>query len=170
MNHLINSVEASLATGNWYAALATSLALPDICGWLLDPDAGSKARYVAWFDRYIADKYVYEIGPDRERTVFLTGADCYAIRCAFLHEGREDITEQRARVLLDRFEFTVAPEGLVVHCNLLGAKLQLQVDIFCREFLEGLRKFLADVAANDLVMQRMSLLLRLHDVNGNILQ
>ncbi len=82
--------------GNYYAALATTLNFPDICGWIVDPTVVSKARYIAWFDRYVAHHYVHCIGPDHERTVFLSGTDCYALRCAFLHEGREEITEQQA--------------------------------------------------------------------------
>lgn len=170
MNHLLKSIEASLATGNAYAALAVTLALPDICGWLLDPSASSKARYIAWFDRYIADHYVHHVGHQHSRTVFLTGNDCYALRCAFLHEGREDITEQRAQELLDRFQFTVAPQGWVIHCNLHNATLQLQVDIFCQQFMEGVVRFQADAASDAGVSHRMSSLLRVRDVNGNALE
>lgn len=170
MNHLIRSVEASLATGNAYAALATTLALPDICGWLLDPSARSKARYVAWFDRYVAHHYIHHIGPERTRTVFLSGNDCYALRCAFLHEGREDISEQKAQQLLDSFQFVVAPPGWVIHCNLLNTKLQLQVDVFCRQFTEAVARFQNDVSADPHVVQRMSSMLRVRDVNGNIVE
>ena len=170
MNHLVRSIEASLATGNAYAALATTLALPDICGWLLDPSAGSKARYVAWFERYLAHYYVHHIGPQHERTVFLSGNDCYALRCAFLHEGREDISEQRAQELLGSFQFTVAPQGSLVHCNLLNTSLQLQVDVFCRQFIEAVAQFQKDVSANPEVGERMGSMLRIRDVNGNVIE
>lgn len=170
MNHLIRSVEASLEEGNSYAALATTLALPDICGWILDPTVSSRARYVAWFDRYVAHHYVHHIGVDHTCTVFLSGNDCYALRCAFLHEGREDITEQRAQQLLDSFQFVVAPPGLIIHCNLHGTRLQLQVNIFCREFIEGVVQFQNDISADSKVVLRMSSLLRLYDVNGKVIE
>ena len=38
--------------------------------------------------------------PDGAPHVFLHGEDCYALRCAVLHEGADDIVTQRARVAL----------------------------------------------------------------------
>ena len=169
MQHLVQSVERSLLSGNPYAALSTALALPDICGWLINPSSGSKDRYVAWFDRYLADKYVHHVGRSKTRTVFLTGNDCYALRCAFLHEGREDITEQRARQLIEKFQFVVAPQGWVVHCNLMNDTLQLQVDVFCTEVLDGVHRFQVDYAPYADIVKRMSALLRIHDVSGNVI-
>jgi hypothetical protein len=166
MHHLLHSITAAVAQGNWYAALSTALAVPDICGWLEDPSAGSQTRYVAWFDRFVGPEYIHEIGPDRDRHVFLSGRDCYALRCAFLHEGREEIASQRARDALDRFQFTVAPPTWTVHCNLLGAKLQLQVDIFCAQIVNGAEHWLAEVSTQPDVAARMPSLLRIYDVNG----
>ncbi len=104
-----------------------------------------------------------------ERTVFLSGADCYALRCASLHEGREDTSVQRARELLDSFQITVAPEGWIVHCNLLGTRLQLQLDIFCRQFAEAAAQFEQEVANDPAVEGRLGSMLRIRDVNGNAL-
>ena len=53
MEHLTGSVEASISERNWYAALGLALALPDIAGWLEDPVAGSKERYVRWCGEYL---------------------------------------------------------------------------------------------------------------------
>ena len=104
MRHLLTAINASIAQQNWYAALSLTLALPDICGWLEDPSAPTQDRYVSWFDRFVAGNY---------ESFFLSGRDCYALRCAFLHEGREEIITQRAREVLDRFQFTVvAAAGL----------------------------------------------------------
>lgn len=63
-------------------------------------------------------------------TSFLNGGDCYALRCAVLHEGSDDIVEQRAREALERFEFYEPAPGLRMHCNQIGVRLQLQVDLF----------------------------------------
>ena len=65
-----------------------------------------------------------------EEHVFLSGADCYALRCAFLHEGRDEITDQRAGEVLDAFAFVVPPAGSAIHSNQNNQTLQLQVDIF----------------------------------------
>jgi hypothetical protein len=158
MRHLLTAINASIAQQNWYAALSVTLALPDICGWLEDPSASTQDRYVSWFDRFVAANY--------ESLFFLGGRDCYALRCAFVHEGREEIITQRAREVLDRFQFTVAPPGLRIHCNRFGSKLQLQVDIFCSEFVAGGEAWLQQVGTRREVQARMLSLLCIYDVNG----
>lgn len=44
MNNLLDAAEKSLDTKNYFAALAMSLALPDICGGVQAPSAISKVR------------------------------------------------------------------------------------------------------------------------------
>ena len=36
----------------------------------------------------------------------LSGADCYALRCAVLHRGQDDISKQPARKVFDRIVLT----------------------------------------------------------------
>lgn len=117
----------------------------------------------------MANGYVRPVGPAKTPVTFLTGSDFYALRCAFLHEGREDITEQRARQVLEKFQFVVAPKGWVVHCNRRSSMLQLQVDVFCAEVLDGVKQFLLDYASAPEVTKRMSSLLRIYDVSGNVI-
>ena len=166
MQHLLTAIKAAVAQRNWYAALCTTLALPDICGWLEDPTAKTQPRYVAWFDHFIASQYISEVGATHERHVFLSGRDCYALRCAFLHEGREEIANQVVREALDRFQFIVPPEGWMVHNNQHGSKLQLQVDIFCLQFAAGGECWLRDVGSKPEIAARMPSLLRIYDING----
>ncbi len=130
MNNLLQSIGQSLNTGNYYAALAMALAIPDICGWIEDPNSTSKARYISWFERYLQSKYVRQATANMPEHTFLTSSDCYALRCAFLHEGRENISEQRARQVLESFQFVVPPSGWTVHKNKVNNALQLQVDIY----------------------------------------
>ena len=171
MRHLLAAISAAVTQRNWYAALSTTLALPDICGWLEDPTASSQDRYVAWFDRFVGSQYISEVGATHERHVFLSGRDCYALRCAFLHQGSEEITSQRAREALDRFKFTVQTAGSVFtgHCNQLGSKLQLQVDIFCSQFVAGGECWLRDVGSKPEITSRVSSLLHLYDFNGQLI-
>jgi len=99
MEYLLHDVRAALRGEAWYSGLALALALaltlPDICGFVeSQPGTGSQARYVSWFDREIAPRYLVQLraGPEQ----FLSGRDCYALRCAFLHQGEFDVTDQRA--------------------------------------------------------------------------
>ena len=166
MNNLLRSIEHSLQTGNHYAALAMALALPDICGWVEDPNSHSKPRYIKWFEKYLQRKYTLQATDIRPEHIFLKGSDCYALRCAYLHEGREDISEQRAQEALEAFQFVVTPEGWTVHMNQTNNTLQLQVDIFCREVVEGATQFLSDMSNNPEATARLAQRLLIRDING----
>jgi hypothetical protein len=139
MQQFVDAVRQAIATSNWVSALATALALPDICGWLETPAVTSQKRYEAWFDTYMLERYTALVGrgdpPDKH--VFLSGADCYALRCALLHEGSDSTERQRAREALTRFRFVAPQPGVEVHCNQVDSLLQLQVDLFCEDICEG---------------------------------
>jgi hypothetical protein len=119
--------------------------MPDICAWLENPTAGSERRYVAWYDRYLMDEYSAVMGCPPTKQVFLTGEDCYALRCAFLHEGSDDIARQRARKALSSFYFVAPHPGLSIHCNKIEDVLQLQVDIFCHHICDAVDRWSLDV-------------------------
>lgn len=169
MNHLLHAIEKALEAENHYAALTMSLALPDICGWVQDPSSKSKARYVAWFEKYLQQTYTLPASIHRHEHIFLNGSDCYALRCAYLHEGRDDITDQRAQQVLKAFQFVVPPKGCTLHRNQTNQSLQLQVDIFCREIIGGVKQFLSDISGNHEAMQRLGQMIKIRDVNGNSL-
>ena len=163
---LIEAIESSIESRNYYGALFAALCAPDICGCLQSPTDGSRVRYENWFRRYMLDKYSSHIGPSRQLHVFLSPSDCYALRCALLHEGREEIAEQRAREALDRFHFVEPPQGGgKVHLNQINSVLQLQVDIFCKEIVEAIRTWIADTKENADVQQRLRGMLRVYPTN-----
>lgn len=163
MQHIIDAIEYSLDTQNAYGALALALTVPDICGWLETPIVSSRARFTRWFDRYVSHHYVHEIGAWRTKTIFLTGDDCYALRCAYLHSGQDDITMQRAQKALDSFVFVVTAPGSTMHCNRFNNVLQLQLDIFCRQISDGAKQFCIDFASDALVQSRMATMLTIKD-------
>jgi hypothetical protein len=166
MKHLVAALDNALRAGNHYGALAIALALPDICGWVEDPTQYSRARCVAWYKKYLQSKYTRSATRLVAEHVFLGGEDFYALRCAFLHEGRDEIADQKARQVLEKFEFVVPPKGWEIHRNQTNNVLQLQVDIFCRDIAEGVSRFLSDIEANPDAMARMQQLLVVHDING----
>ena len=170
MRHLTDAVRRAVADSNWYAALALSLALPDICGRLERPAEGSKARYVSWCNTYLTPKYTHMIGPSREEHVFLHGEDCYALRCAVLHEGVDDIINQLARKTLDSFLFVAPPPGGgMIHCNQSNSKLQLQVDIFCEDICAGVDDWTQAVPpVNKDVRSAMALLMKIATLEGGL--
>lgn len=149
MEHLTEAVERAVQTGNWYAALMVALTLPDIAAWVDDPTQGSTKRYASWVERYLSPGYTALIGSDQTPHKFLSGNDCYALRCALLHEGRDDTSQQRAADVLARYQFLAPLPVGTFHRNQVGPKLQLQVDLFCRDMCASVRTWRATIAPSD---------------------
>ena len=108
MKELLDAIQSALKSQNWYAAIFLALALPDICGKLENPESmKSEERYKTWFNKYLSKIYCNHVGADQTEHVFLTGEDLFALRCACLHEGSDEISDQRCQLVLNKFKFTV---------------------------------------------------------------
>lgn len=162
MEKFIDAIETAIKTKNWYAAICVALSIPDICGYLEEPTQGSKLRYEKWYERYMLSKYSSFIGADRTPHTFLSPGDCYALRCALLHEGTDVIMEQRARSALDKFHFIEPPPDAYIHCNQYNNVLQLQVDAFCKDIIEGIRQWVQDTSGNATILSRLVNILTIH--------
>ena len=58
MKDLISQIQAAVNGHSYYLALYASLTLPDICGAMESDDGqATGAKYIAWFDKYVAQKY-----------------------------------------------------------------------------------------------------------------
>lgn len=160
MNHLTDAVEKALSSANYYAALIVALALPDICGWIQNPKTRSKKRYIEFFETMMIAHYLVEVRPG---VLFplLNGDDFYALRCAMLHQGTDDITSQDARKVLEKFIFVQSSDGSTNHANRVNNKLQLQPDIFCREILAGVYQFLSEIVPGSEQDERMKSLINI---------
>lgn len=162
MKHLVAAVEQAIDQGNWYAALSVALTMPDICARMEQPEVkSSKKRYTDWCDRYLTPRYTREmpslaIPGTQESHVFLGGGDCYALRCAVLHEGLDSTVTQNAREALDRFTFIAPSPGGFVHMNQSDATLHLQVDQFCRDICSCVSQWLNDVSEDRAVQGRLA--------------
>ncbi len=107
-----SDVKSALKAGAYQSALALALTLPDICGQVEYPNENSVGtRYSQWCEEYMnfADAHV-GFGTEPAK---LNGTLCYALRCAFLHSGNDDILSQRAarNSAITSFEL-LKPEGL----------------------------------------------------------
>lgn len=151
MERLIDSIYENLKNENWIGALFIALALPDICGKVDYPGIkSSKERYKNWFDDNLQHKYIIEVGANHKRHIFLTGNDLYAFRCAMLHEGSENIENQKAREVLQAF--ILLPQGS--HLNYFSnnnnsGKTYLQISIrdLCLEICESVKKWIESKGA-----------------------
>lgn len=106
VGNFINSVEKSLLNNNFHAAISIALMLPDICGTLETPKKQHQLIYFDWYDRYLKMKYVD----------YLTGLDFYAIRCAYLHQGFDEVDSQKSKDIIEKFQFISSGS----HCIFLG--------------------------------------------------
>ena len=162
MNQFINSIKNSLSNENWHAALISCLILPDVCGKIEDPNLSSKNRYLKWFKIYLSDKYpTREVGTSHERTVFLSAESCYALRCSLLHEGSSEVSEQQIKQALSDFLFIIPEQNMHIHCNLIGNRLQLQIDTFCLDFINAVEKWLNDINGNVEKQEKIKKLLKI---------
>lgn len=138
MDRFTSAVRQSLENKNWYAALYLSLTLPDICARLESANGKTnRSKFVSWFEKYLSDRYRFKVGGNPVPHVFLSGNDCYALRCAMLHEGGVDITTQQCREVLERFHFTVVG----AHCNQFNSTLQLDVRTFCSDVCAAVERW-----------------------------
>jgi len=153
MDRFISSIEKSLETENWYSAIILTLTLPDICGWLESSSTGSKKRYVAWYEKYLMHLYKNDFfGAD---FCFMTGRDCYALRCAFLHEGADEILRQSAREVLSKIIFSTTGS----HRIRIDDVLSLNVSAFAKEVCEGVKQWETDTKDNKDIQERKKELL-----------
>lgn len=149
MKSILDSVELSLQTKNWYAALLVALTLPDVAGKIeYSGEASFSKRYADWFEKYCGSKYIFEAPSAKFETLSLSGFDCYALKCAFLHEVNSEVSDEKKRQVSENFIFiSPLPTCNVIHRHYIHKKLQLQVDIFVRDILNGIRAWFMDLTA-----------------------
>ncbi|NVM77885.1 hypothetical protein FHW83_003708 [Duganella sp. SG902] len=161
MELIIQSIERSLSAKAWHCSLMAALALPDICA-RIDNGASKtsgKLLYATWFEEYIGPRYK-SLSPkidlnapveqrvkfplEMEENVFLSGKDCYSLRCAVLHEASDDTGKNKPEKIT-KFQFVGSESGAVIHCNRAQSMLQLDVHIFCTDIIAGVRKWLKSI-------------------------
>lgn len=139
MEQFTVSVRKSLKEKNWNAALFIALTLPDICSRLeADDNKANGERYALWFDKYLKKVNTMSFGAVHH--VFMTGDDCYVLRCSMLHQGFSDVSHQRRKGVLDRFYFT----SMAMHRIQISNMLHLNVEQFCLEMVSAVEEWFDD--------------------------
>lgn len=152
--NFVAAARSAAAEGNWYAAIAVVLTLPDICASVENP-LGGRSRYEAWWDRYVAPRF--EINPDEDENwtahSVLPGSDAYLLRCAYLHSGTDDLV--KARKLKDRIRFLGPPTagrfGQSRDERVLSVGLEWLVEFVCR----GVEKWLGEIEHDEVAKERL---------------
>ncbi len=156
MKNIIEAINNSLKNENWYAALFVSLTLPDICA-ALEHAKTSGDKYAKWFDQNLS-KYKN----------FLSGNDCYALRCALLHQGKDDISDQNQQEVLEHYVFLTkgAHCSLFKDCVFNGEKksfLQLNVQTFCNDICTAVENWLNSNSKNSAIQNRLNKTIEIHE-------
>ena len=157
MERFTQAIKKSIESENWYAALTLALTIPDICGRLSYPELKKKSqeRYVKWFDKYMLHNY--ESSFHGEGFTFMSGGDCYALRCALLHEGRDDITSQKARRKEVLSKFVITTTGF--HLCKINGLLVLNLQSLCYEICQAVKEWNEDYKEDQHVQLGMAELL-----------
>lgn len=187
MERFTNSIQASLNTNNWLAALFMALALPDICGALEDPNRPVGDRYKDWFNRYLKAAYdpanMYELvratspeilqtlprdtiesmksQPTPPATLF-TAEDCYRLRCKCLHQGLPE------RMGQDRIHFT-APDPnrqISFHRNSFNGVLQISVEQFCIDVCQAVLRWWSSARNDAAIVARKEQLIKIYGLDA----
>ena len=156
MKEIIDDINKALDSEAWYSALALAISLPDICAFIETGENGSKRRFIRWFEANL---------PNYLR--FLSGSDCYALRCAYLHQGHEDTRSQNAQDLIERYYFVAPKKGWTVHFNRLGTVLQLQVDVFSKDISAAALKWWDNIEKSSEVETRLNHMIKIRDISGD---
>lgn len=128
MDLILKQIEHALSVQLHYLAVASCIALPDLCAALESPTGEtSKAQYRAWYDAWILPKY-----PE------ISSFDMYRLRSGIVHQGvLEPSGMQYTRVI-----FMIPGFGVVMHrCRLANnggsseSALTLDATQFCRDIM-----------------------------------
>ena len=147
MDDLLQAIRRSLADANYFPALFLTVILPSVCAALESEDnQDSRDRYIAWYDRYCGG-------------LFLTGADCYYLRCALLHQA----TTQHRNAGFSRVLFTFLTQtGNVYHNNVLNDALNLDIPTFCNHILAGAERWRQAVQGTQPYTRNLERTIRTH--------
>ena len=127
MRDYLDQVRHVSQTSLYYLSLEASLVVPDMCSGLESPDGRTTgALYRDWFDKHVAQRYVTPGGPS------FTGADCYGLRCAMLHQGRL-LPHQGS---YKRVVFVEPHGGMILHNNVIDGALNIDVTQFATDMVE----------------------------------
>lgn len=153
---IILDIERALNANLYYAALAVTLSLPDICSVLeLPPEQNwsTGSKYASWFDRNLP-KYLPKF----------TGSDCYKMRGGVLHNGRVRRDEKR----WDHIAFTTPQSSMRLHlCSASNnggvseSALILDVEHFCRDVIDAVRSWFSVNLNNEIVKRNLPSLIAL---------
>lgn len=125
---MLKEVLHSVDAGQAYSALALALTLPDICGFIEYPKLRGPGqigeRYQLWCNEW-------------GKILTIDGANCWALRCAYLHNGVDDFSGTSAKkASFKRVQFTVGKvDGVWSSQAQSDGTVRMPHETFCRDMV-----------------------------------
>lgn len=160
LEKIINSLEAALEKENWYGALIIGLTLPDICSKIVSPQISTNKRYPQWFTDFMDTNY----------RSHLSWRDCYALRCAFLHEWNSITERQSIKEVVDKFYFIWDGSHLNSFRNIHAKSIDdgknvcvLSVKHFCKDIQKWVERWLEKYKDNERIRAWLEEILNINE-------
>ncbi|WP_461811989.1 hypothetical protein [Faecalimonas sp.] len=83
MDMIESEIEKARNANCFLSALALALTIPSVCSFHQYGKENESIRYPKWYNEYV-------VGYEK----ILDGKECYALRCALLHNGDDRLTKQ----------------------------------------------------------------------------
>lgn len=156
MKLLIEQLENSLNSGNYFLSLFTALSFPDIAG-AMDSENGQadSSKYKAWYEKWVRPRFVDNLMqscPAHAREYIknmenpLDGESCYFFRCSMLHQGRT----VHPKNTFERIIF-IEPRSTTnkFHYVLMNKALCIDLVDFCKEVIAGAKMWMESVEGTE---------------------
>ena len=172
MRLLVEQLEHSLESGNYYLSLFTALTLPDIAGAMNSENGlATGAKYKAWYEEWVRPRFwdiLKESLPEHAKKHLtkmenpLDGEACYLFRCSLLHQGRTVHPKNKySRIIFVEPGTT----SNTFHYNITNDALNIDLSNFCKEMILGVRMWLNSVEGTELYKKNYENFVKRHD-NG----
>ncbi len=135
LDTILEDIRVGVAAGHTYLAVASALALPDICA-CLEAESGSTEGHVGKSYR----NWVTANAPEVIRS--LSVDDLWSLRNGVLHSGRLG----HAKMQFERVIFFPVGNAAFVHNGVVNGALMLDAQAFCETMIRAVRAWLQ---AND---------------------
>lgn len=147
------AIKRSLEDENWFAALFTALAVPDICGNIEanahGTNASHRSRYEEWCNLYLDANYKH-----------LNGEVFWQLRCSEIHAGKH--VDNRLKKTLSGAELLLVTyrespfHDSFVQLSEEEAYVFMRVDVFCKEICSAIDAWAEANQDNALVKEEIS--------------
>lgn len=149
LDMIVSDIRKALNCGASYAALATTLTIPDVCAALEATNGQSTGKlYQRWYDQYIGPRY----------NGMLSAKACYSLRCGVVHQGQVSVAgvPKIAKAIFRLPQQTTSS----IHANTVNDMVQFDLRTFCEDFINAIDQWWKAKGSDPTVKANVANLLR----------